>query len=133
MVALQWHMPVFCKIEGHDQLVAPESPPAVRCGSVLRNLAMGLHGDSGRGAGSAENHHLGITRSFYCFLKVSSFGAVLGAIIQPQPEEQFRDPCVCVVVFLIAKDLAEGVSQRVEILLGTRHAQGFVLMSFWRC
>lgn len=47
-------MPVFCKIEGHDQLVAPESPLAVKCGSVLRNLAMGLHGDSGRGAGSAR-------------------------------------------------------------------------------
>ena len=53
-MALQWHISIFCKIEGHDQFVAPESPSAVRFGSVPLNLAMGLRGDSGRGAGSAE-------------------------------------------------------------------------------
>lgn len=43
------------------------------------------------------------------------------------------DPCVRVVVFLISEDLAEGVSQADEVLLGTRHAQSFVLVSVLGC
>lgn len=35
------------------------------------------------------------------------------------------------MVFLLAKELAEGASKAGEVLLGSRHAQGVGLMSFW--
>ena len=49
-------------------------------------------------------------------------GVVFRAIIQTKPEEQFRDLCVRVVIFLIAEELAENFSQAGEVSLSSRHA-----------
>lgn len=61
------------------------------------------------------------------------FAVIFSAIIQTQAEEQFRDPCTRVMVFLIAKDLAEGIPQAGEVLLGSRHTLGLAPMLLSGC